>query len=157
MLCRVPRYFGARIAEPDDRLHRNPNSAICDLHFFFSSFLSSFSSSSSSFLPFLMTSGSAVAAGAAARFGRRRHFLGLRHDHVDEHHVGVAERLPLRVGRDVAHADALVQHQLADVDLDVLRNVGRQALDLDLAADELEDAALLLDALRLALDDRPES
>ena len=55
--------------------------------------------------------------------------------------------------RDVAHADALVQHQLADVDLDVLGNVGRQALDLDLAADELEDAALLLDALRLALDD----
>ena len=54
-------------------------------------------------------------------------------------------------GRDVAHADALVQHQLADVDLDVLGNVGRQALDLDLAADELEDAALLLDALRLAL------
>ena len=54
---------------------------------------------------------------------------------------------------DVAHADALVQHQLADVDLDVLGNVARQALDLDLAADELEDAALLLDALRLALDD----
>ena len=54
---------------------------------------------------------------------------------------------------DVADADALVQHQLADVDLDVLGNVGRQTLDLDLAADELEDAALLLDALRLALDD----
>ena len=37
-------------------------------------------------------------------------------------------------GRDVAHANALVQHQLGDVDVDVLRNVGRQALDLDLAA-----------------------
>ena len=57
------------------------------------------------------------------------------------------------VDREVAHADALVQHQLADVDLDVLGNVGREALDLDLAADELEEAALLLDALRLALDD----
>ena len=71
---------------------------------------------------------------------------------MDEHQVGVADRRPLRVGRDVAHAHALVQHQLADVDLDVLRNVARQALDLDLAPHELEDAALLLDALRLALD-----
>ena len=65
--------------------------------------------------------------------------------------VELADRLPLRVGRDVAHADALVQHQLGDVDVDVLGNVGRQALDHDLAADELEDAALLLDALRLAV------
>ena len=105
-----------------------------------------------------MTSGSAAAVGAAAAASAgAADFLGLRHDHVDEHHVGVAHRLPLRIDRDVAHADALVQHQLADVDLDVLGNVGRQALDLDLAADELEDAALLLDALRLALDRSPES
>ena len=32
-------------------------------------------------------------------------------------------------------------------------NVGRQALDLDVAADELDQAALLLDALRLAVDE----
>ncbi len=100
-----------------------------------------------------MTSGSAAAVGAAAASAGAADFFGLRHDHVDEHHVHLADRRPLRVGGDVAHAHALVQHQLADVDLDVLRNVARQALDLDLAADELEDAALLLDALRLALDD----
>ena len=51
-------------------------------------------------------------------------------------------------------ADRLAEHQLGDVDLDVLGDVGRQALDLDLAVHEVEDAALLLDALRLALDRR---
>ena len=54
-------------------------------------------------------------------------------------------------GGDVANAKALMQHQIADVDLDVLGNIRRQALDLDLAPDELEQAALLLHALRLAL------
>ena len=38
-----------------------------------------------------------------------------------------------------------------DVDVDVLGNVGRQALHLDLAGHEVEHAALQLDALRLAL------
>ena len=112
------------------------------------------SSSSSSFLPFLMTSGSAGAAGAAAAasagaatssaFGMIT-CTSIMSGSLSGFHFG-------SVG-DVADAHALVQHQLADVDLDVLRNVGRQALDLDLAADELEDAALLLHALRLALDD----
>ena len=51
----------------------------------------------------------------------------------------------------VAQPDRLVQHQLADVDVDVLRDVGRQALHLDLARDEVEHAALELDALRLAV------
>ena len=46
-----------------------------------------------------------------------------------------------------------MQHQLADVDVDVLGNVGRQALHLDLAGHEIQQAALLLDARRLALDD----
>ena len=101
-----------------------------------------------------MTSGSAGAAGAAAAasagaatssaFGMMT-WTSIMSASLSGFHFGL--------GRDVAHAHALVQHQLADVDLDVLRNVGRQALDLDLAADELEDAALLLDALRLALDD----
>ena len=100
-----------------------------------------------------MTSGSAGAAGAAAASAATGRLLGLRRDDVDDHHVGVADRLPLRaLGVQVAHADALVQHQLADVDGDVLRDVARQALDLDLAVDEVDDAALLLDALRLALE-----
>ena len=90
-LCRVPAYFGAGIAEPDDRSFNR-----ADFFFFF--FSSFFSPSSSSFLPFLMTSGSAgVAVGAAAASAGAARFLGLRHDHVDEHRVGVADRLPLRV------------------------------------------------------------
>ena len=56
------------------------------------------------------------------------------------------------LGGHVAQADRLAEHQLGDVDLDVLGDVRRQALDLDLAVHEVEQAALLLDALRLALD-----
>ena len=43
---------------------------------------------------------------------------------------------------EVAHAHAVVQHQLGDVDRDVLGNVRRQALDHDLAVHEVDDAAL---------------
>src|SRR3977135_1521410 len=82
---------------------------------------------------------------------RRHHFFGLRQDHVDQHHLGIADRLPLRIDRDVADAHALVQHQFADVDLHVLGNIGWQTFDLDLAPDERDEAALLLDALGLAL------
>ena len=64
---------------------------------------------------------------------------------------GSVDRLPLRIGRDILHADALADHELADVHFDVVRNVGRQALDFDLAMHDVEHAALLLDALRLAL------
>jgi hypothetical protein len=66
--------------------------------------------------------------------------------------IAVTHRLPLRARRDIAHADALVQHQLADVRLDTLGNVARQALDLNLAPHELEQAALLLDAFGFALE-----
>ena len=65
----------------------------------------------------------------------------------------LADGLPFRAfGLQVADADALVQHQLADVDVDVLGNVAGQHFDLDLAVDEVDDAALLLDALGLALE-----
>src|SRR5262245_19299358 len=81
-------------------------------------------------------------------FSRRWLFLGLRHDPVDEHRLAFGDRLPLRVGGDVADAHTLVQHQLADVDVHMLGDVAGKALDDDLAPDELEDATLLLDALR---------
>ena len=42
----------------------------------------------------------------------------------------------------------LVQVQRGDVEVDVLRDVRREALDLDLAQDEFEHAAFRLDALR---------
>jgi hypothetical protein len=71
---------------------------------------------------------------------------------VDDHHVRIARRLPLDAfGLQVTDADAFVEHQLADVDGDVLRNLGRQHLDLDLAVHEVDDASLLLDPLRLSL------
>ncbi len=57
------------------------------------------------------------------------------------------------LGVQVPDAHALIQHQLADVDGDVLGNVTRQHFDLDLAIHEVDDATLLLDALGLALED----
>jgi hypothetical protein len=71
---------------------------------------------------------------------------------VDEHRVRVVQRLPLRVLRQIAQPDSLVEHQLADVDVDVLGNVLRQALHLQLTRHEVEHAALELGALRLAND-----
>ena len=56
-------------------------------------------------------------------------------------------------GGKVPDPHALIQHQLADVDGDVLGYVARQHFDLDLAIHEVDDATLLLDALGLALED----
>ena len=53
----------------------------------------------------------------------------------------------------VADVDRVVETEVADVDLDRARNLGRQRLELDLAVDEVEHAAFDLDAARLALDD----
>jgi len=88
-------------------------------------------------------------------FGRRsrRSLFSLGEDDVNQHRVAVSERPPLRARGHVAQADALADHQFGHVHVDVLGNVARQALDLDFAADELEDAALHLDALGLALDE----
>src|SRR6266566_5365461 len=57
------------------------------------------------------------------RLGRRRRLLGPRHDDVHEHRVAFGQRLPFGIDRHVADTDTLVQHQLADVDLDMLWNV----------------------------------
>ncbi len=90
-----------------------------------------------------MTSGSAGAVGAAATAAASAgagSSSTFERDEVDDEHVGLADRLPLRIGRQVAHANAVVQHELGDVDGDVLRNVGRQALDHDVAVHEVDDA-----------------
>src|SRR5262245_18896390 len=84
------------------------------------------------------------------RFRRRRGFLHLRNDDVHEHHVRLAEGLPLPIHRDVAYANALPDQELRHVDVDALRDVGRQAFELDLTVHEIEHAALLFHALRLA-------
>src|SRR5258706_543875 len=63
------------------------------------------------------------------RLRRHRHFFNLRDDDVPQHHVRVADRLPLRGGRHVADADALAHHHLGNIHLDVLRNIGGHALD----------------------------
>src|SRR4029453_13007496 len=77
-------------------------------------------------------------------------FLGLRDDGVDDDHVPPAHPLPFPARGNIADPDPLMQHQLADVDLDILGNIPRQALDLDFAPDEFENSPLLLDAFRLA-------
>ena len=152
-LCRVPRYFAPGLPSPTiafTHLHRRPVTSS-----------SRPSSCRPSFVLLVLVllallddfglGGVAVGAAAASAGAATSSAFGMitwtsiMSGSLTGFHFGV--------GRDVAHADALVQHQLADVDVDVLGNVAPAALDLDLAADELEDAALLLDALRLALDD----
>src|SRR5688572_23734689 len=64
--------------------------------------------------------------GRRVRIGRCRRLLSLRQDDVHEHRLGLVERLPLRVGRQVAQPDGVVQIQFRDIDLDALRDVGRQ-------------------------------
>jgi len=70
---------------------------------------------------------------------------------VDDQRVGVTHRRPLGVARQILQPDALADHQLADVDGQALRDVAGQTLDLDLTVREVDDAALELDALGLAL------
>ena len=53
--------------------------------------------------------------------------------------------------RDIAGALALADHELANIDDEVLRNIVRQAFDFDGASDDFEQAALHLDAGGLAL------
>ena len=123
-LCRVPAYCGPGLPSPT--IGFTPTSSSSS--FFLSSFFVVLLRLVLVLLALLDDFGLGGAGGRRRGVGRRGDFFGLRHDDVDEHQVGVADRLPLRVGREVADADALVQHQLGDVDVDVLGNVGRQAL-----------------------------
>ena len=66
--------------------------------------------------------------------------------------VLVGDELDLVVVRQIGHANRLAEFQLADIGFDASRNVGGQALDLDLAHHLLEDAALHLHAMRFALE-----
>ncbi len=69
-------------------------------------------SPSSSFLPFLMTSGSAGAVSAATAASGRRFFFLLQRDDVREHALRVGEQLHfLRVERQIGGAKLLADHQ----------------------------------------------
>ena len=69
---------------------------------------------------------------------RRRLFDRTRRDDVDEHHVDVADRHPVRALRHVAHVDRVVEPEVADVDLDRVGNLERQRFQLDFAMDEVD-------------------
>src|SRR5207244_13427117 len=84
--------------------------------------------------------------------GRLRLLLRLQRHDVHDHHVGVADRRPLHALDEVAHAHALVQHQLADVHVDVLGDVAGQTVDLDLTIEEVDDPAVLIGALRFTFE-----
>ena len=65
--------------------------------------------------------------------------------------VLVGDELDLVAVRQIGNAQCLPEHHLANIGVDVSRNVCRQALDLDLAQHLLQYAALQLDAGSLAL------
>src|SRR6185436_6942921 len=77
---------------------------------------------------------------------------GPRHHHVYDHHVGVGQDLHAFGNLEVGDAQVLAELQVGHVDGDPLRDVGGQTLDLQLAGDEVEDAALGLDPDRRAVD-----
>ena len=81
---------------------------------------SSSSAPSSTALPFLITSGSAVAGG---RFHRHL-FLDRRNDGYDDD-FRIGENLDLGIRLNVLHADVVVDLQMADIDLDRFRNIRR--------------------------------
>src|SRR5215218_10642406 len=74
------------------------------------------------------------------RLGRRRRVRGLfglldatRRDDRDDEVIAVRDdRDRVRVGRNVAHVQLVADREIRDVDLQVRRDVARQALDLDL-------------------------
>ena len=74
----------------------------------------------------------------------------LRRDHMHQERVRIAHRLPRDAFQQLAQAYALSDHERADVYLEMLGNLRRQALDLDVALHEIDQSALLLDAGRLA-------
>ena len=68
-----------------------------------------------------------------------------------EHAVRIGQELHLlRIERQIAGAQILVQAQAANVDLEFGRDVGGQAFDFDFAGDHFIDAAVDLDACRFA-------
>ncbi len=84
------------------------------------------------------------ALGAFDRLGRGlRLFLGLADGDDADDLLGAVQRAhALRQGQ-VTHVDGVVQRQAGDVELDELGQVLGQTLDLELAHERLEDAALL--------------
>ena len=60
--------------------------------------------------------------------------------------------VPRGVGREVAHVHRIADAEVGDVHFDRVRNVAGQHFDDDFAMHEVEHAAVLLDAARLALE-----
>jgi hypothetical protein len=71
---------------------------------------------------------------------------------VDDHYLRLHQHLHLVGELQVRHAQVLAELEVRDVDHDLLGDVGRQALDLELARHEVDDASLQLDADRGALE-----
>ena len=76
-------------------------------------------------------------------------FLFLHQDDVRHQLVGRVQNGDRGIDHQIAHANVLADHQLADIDIDEIGNVQRQALDIDFPHHELEDSALDLDARSL--------
>ncbi len=142
-LCRVSRYSRPGVAQPDDQLHDSRyflSSCPCRLFFFLVG------------LALLDDLGlgrrrrrrraASAAAAASSAFGITT-CTSIVSPSVTGFHFGVG-----RAGRARESTGAA---QLADVHVDVLGDVRRQTLDLNLAGHEVEQAALQLHALGLAL------
>src|SRR4029077_16433974 len=84
-------------------------------------------------------------------FWSPNHFFFHRGD-VRDHLVFVGQELQLFAVWQILHAHFNAEHEMADVHFEVLRDVGRKALHLDLTQQLFEDAALRLHTFSLALE-----
>src|SRR5712692_2094726 len=77
-------------------------------------------------------------------------FLYLERNHVRDHALRLGEHFDFsRIDRQVAHAQLFAEHQLGDVQLELRRNVGRQAFDFHFTRHDFEHTALHFHARRL--------
>ena len=95
-------------------------------------------------MPFLATSGCCGSDGSGIRCNRLG--FGADGDDVGDGCVFGIEELDRAGVRQVADANCLMQAEIGDIDIDVAGNVAGEALDFDFAQDQIEHAALVLDA-----------
>src|SRR6202041_3103327 len=85
------------------------------------------------------------------RWSSRDHRIhGWRHFFLDRHHVSysctlVGNEFEVAV-RQIGHPDRTVQSQAGDIQVNMARDIARQALDLNLAQHLVENAALHFDS-----------
>ena len=150
-LCGVHKYSSPGLPSPTTRKGpgRTPESFVSSTGAYFfapaAGALAAPSAAAASVLPFLATSGSVGVAPASPdsrqfALGRSCDYFFADRDDVSHRCVFVVQVLDLVGVRQIAYAQNAVHREFADIDVDVVRNVGRQAFDFNFAQHLVEDS-----------------